>query len=686
MKKKVFTLSALTLLMLQSTVYPLHVAAQTIQVREVTNQVRENIRKNGINAYVTNTVSKAITQTDLSELCLGEKVGSFLTFTVKFPTFTVLTGNGNDYIAEIPADNGFPYIPSYQELYLGKASSHSSDFSFLGDLKVTSEDASIRATSSKPTISGTTASVTVTITRMSEPTTTNIPLKFSISGFHMGATAVSSKDTSLPDYPVSGGVDIKNADSSDFSMATLILGGEKPSPTITVTAHYQTTSKEKLADDEIKTGKEGENYTFLPKDIPDYTLVKTEGKADSQFGGTDSAVTFIYDKNAGKPVTVHYQDTQGNTLADDQSLNGKIGEAFHAKQIDIKDYSFSKVSGEPDGTFSNSPQEVTFIYDKNAGKPVTVHYQDTQGNTLADDQSLNGKIGEAFHAKQIDIKDYSFSKVSGEPDGTFSNSPQEVTFIYDKNAGKPVTVHYQDTQGNTLADDQSLNGKIGEAFHAKQIDIKDYSFSKVSGEPDGTFSNSPQEVTFIYDKNAGKPVTVHYQDTQGNTLADDQFLNGKIGEAFHAKQIDIKDYSFSKVSGEPDGTFSNSPQEVTFIYDKQAQEKDTLTVSYVDETGKTLAKPTVLTLSPGQDYEVSEKKISGYQLVKVVGKLKGAFDPQNKQAKIIYQKIKASDTSTNNVLPKTGESPHHYLTIVGIILFSSLLVFKKMLPKLKKPQ
>lgn len=69
-----------------------------------------------------------------------------------------------------------------------------------------------------------------------------------------------------------------------------------------VTAIYQDTNGEKLADNVQLTGKFGESYDFAQKDIPDYTLQEVNGKTSGTFSETAQEVVYTYAKVAPAPV------------------------------------------------------------------------------------------------------------------------------------------------------------------------------------------------------------------------------------------------------------------------------------------------------------------------------------------------------------------------------------------------
>ena len=277
----------------------------------------------------------------------------------------------------------------------------------------------------------------------------------------------------------------------------------------------------------------------------------------------------------GADVTVRYQDEDGESIAATEVLTGNIGENYTSEQKTITGYTFKEVQGNPTGPFTAQPQTVTYIYTKSPvpAADVTVKYQDTNGETLANDETLSGNIGENYTSEQKTITGYTFKEVQGNPTGPFTAQPQTVIYVYTKNAANTssVTVHYQDEAGKSLADTVTLTGKVGETYSSEQKKITGYNFKEVRGNPKGQFTAEAQTVTYVYTQAASKKSTViaKYQDEKGNKLVDEVVLTGTIGDSYKTEQKKIDGYTFKEVQGTPEGKFTETPQSVVYIYTKK---------------------------------------------------------------------------------------------------------------------
>ncbi|MDT2600259.1 MucBP domain-containing protein [Enterococcus hulanensis] len=335
------------------------------------------------------------------------------------------------------------------------------------------------------------------------------------------------------------------------------------------------------------------------------------------------------------------------------------------------------------------------------GADVTVKYQDEDGEQVAGDELLTGNVGDTYVSEQKIVDGYTFKEVQGEPTGLFTDQPKTVTYIYTKTPEQAgdVTVKYQDTAGETIADDVLLTGNIGNTYVSEQKTIDGYTFKEVQGDPTGPFTNQPQTVTYVYKKDTSAEtakVTVNYQDEAGKALADTITLTGEVGGKYTSEQKEIAGYTFKEVRGNAAGTFTAQPQEVTYVYTKATvkTKASTVTAKYQDEDGKSISEDVVLTGSIGADYKTEQKTIDGYDFKEVKGTTAGKFTDKAQQVVYIYKKkLAAADdptdtngTTTNvhsitsihgwqgKILPKTGEETKlsHVMTLAGITLIFGL--------------
>jgi len=289
---------------------------------------------------------------------------------------------------------------------------------------------------------------------------------------------------------------------------------------------------------------------------------------------------------------------------------------------------FSSRTGKPYATEESDIIQYKTVYLTLIGNQnkVTVEYIDTAGNTIAENIVYTGNIGQNYETKQKEVEGYTFKEVKGNPAGTFIEEDQTVTYVYTKNlvVGGTVTARYVDESGNPIAENTVFTGNIGESYKIEQKEITGYTFKEVHGNPNGTFTESEQTVTYVYTKNPTVRTTViaKYVDENGNSIADSMIYTGKLGETYTTEQISIDSYTFLEVQGNPTGTFTEEEQTITYIYKKNKKETNNHIV-------------------PSDNDQLPKK----------------------------------NETSNQKLLPKAGEKENSVLTIVGVLLLSLLLLF-----------
>ena len=345
------------------------------------------------------------------------------------------------------------------------------------------------------------------------------------------------------------------------------------------------------APDQTISGIIGQPYPDnVVKDIKGYIL---KSKPSGKFSGTETEVTYVYTNQV--KVLAHYVDQDGKPVAEDETLNGKIGDDYPAKEI-----AGYVIQTKPSGKFSGTETEVTYVYTNQV--KVLAHYVDQDGKPIAGDETISGKIGDDYPAKEI-----AGYVIQTKPAGKFSGTETEVTYVYTNQV--KVLAHYVDQDGKPVAEDETLNGKIGDDYPAKEI-----AGYVIQTKPSGKFSGTETEVTYVYTNQV--KVLAHYVDQDGNSIADDDTLTGKIGDPYPDSAVkDIKGYTLKT---KPAGKFSSTETEVTYVYTNQVK----VLAHYVDQDGKPIAGDETISGKIGDDYP--DKTIEGYIIqTKPSGKFSG---------------------------------------------------------------
>ncbi|EAD9020222.1 class 1 internalin InlJ [Listeria monocytogenes] len=365
-------------------------------------------------------------------------------------------------------------------------------------------------------------------------------------------------------------------------------------------------------------------------------------------------------------------------------------------------YTFTSENGAIVGTVTTpfeAPQPIK-------GEDVTVHYLDDKGEKLAADEVLSGNLDDPYTSNAKDIPDYTLTTTPDNATGTFTTTSQSVTYVYTKNivAAEPVTVNYVDDTGKTLAPSETLNGNVGDTYNTTAKQIEGNTLSTEPTNVTGQFTSSAQTVNYIYTKNPAPEkgvVEIHYVDENNKQLSSATEISGTVGDNYTTEPKTIDGYTLTTTPDNATGTFNTSSQTATYVYTKNIEAAEPVTVNYVDANGKTLAPSEILNGTIGDTYNATAKQINGYTLSAEPTNATGQFTNSAQTVNYIYTKntnidqplpdkkptnttpTKPSNLKTTEVkkasdsLPKTGDSTPWKSALLGVLLSSTALVIWK---------
>ena len=218
-------------------------------------------------------------------------------------------------------------------------------------------------------------------------------------------------------------------------------------------------------------------------------------EANQKLSSNDLASQGIGDTyiRPGAAIKAFYLDTTDKSIADETSLNGKIGNSYKLTPKTIPGYVIKEIPANASGFFTDQPQIVKFIYSAvpvsvpsipAASTPikaanVIVHYQDESGNKLAPDTVLQGNVGDGYIISPVEIAGYTLKTRPDNAIGFYSDQTQDITYIYTKNdiGLNPIirTVFH-----NSYVYDESGIRKTREYFAGETV--KTYSTKLIQGK------------------------------------------------------------------------------------------------------------------------------------------------------------------------------------------------------------
>jgi LPXTG-motif cell wall-anchored protein len=179
---------------------------------------------------------------------------------------------------------------------------------------------------------------------------------------------------------------------------------------------------------------------------------------------------------------------------------------------------------------------------------------------------------------------------------------------------------------------------------------------------------------------AGADLSIRYLDQEGNPIHDSTTLSGMLGAAYNTAvdgyRLAIDGYTLdeTKLPTNEQGFFSDQEQTVTYVYTKNPVAVENVKVQYLDQTGKILHEPQVLTGIIGAAYDTATDEyrlaIDGYTLdeTKLPSNEQGIFTDQEQIITYVYEKNKVS---TQNVIiyyvDQTGKKIHEPQLLKGTL-------------------
>lgn len=359
-----------------------------------------------------------------------------------------------------------------------------------------------------------------------------------------------------------------------------------------VNIEYVDTEGNEIASKDIMTDRYGLPYEAFPKEIDGWKLKQTPENVTGFYTDSEQTVKFVYERAEASPITVEYLDEEGNDLAPKDVITGKVGLPYETTPKEISGWILKSSPENASGIFTDQSQTVSYIYDRNPDQTsLIVHDSEL---TVGDIWNAEDNFDRAtdYYGQPIPFSDITVEgQVNTEKAGTykvtytrfvpnfFSNNENKGTYsaiatitVNDPKSikGADVITRYVDTEGKKISDDVVKTGNIGEEYTTEQKDIKGYTFEKVTGSTAGKFTDQAQTIIYVYSKNIvrGADVTIKYLDKNGNKISDDDIKIGNVGEKYATIPKTIKGYTLMQHNGQTSGTYSEQPQNVIYIYEK----------------------------------------------------------------------------------------------------------------------
>ncbi len=391
------------------------------------------------------------------------------------------------------------------------------------------------------------------------------------------------------------------------------------------------------------------NGTTLENAYDGTTAVVSGGKVTFSAGAHGTILIQEPDGERGTVTVQHINQDTGAVIKTDM-VSGLVGESYSvsADAELTKTYDLVKTEGKTTGTFSADGATVKFYYHLDTSKFGTItitHIDAATGDSIADSETITGKVGESYSAQPVDVKNYEVDlAASTNTSGTIKTGNTNAVFKYNYVEPTGLTVHYYNKNNwskvNIYAYDKAETKQYAGAWPGTAMTNDgegwwSYNFSDLETAlvifNDGN-NQEPARMQPGYDVSgevwlkdgkavsAGK-VKVVYQSTDGKTLGSET-LTGLEGDSYTTSAKTFSGYTLSGTPSNATGKFTSGTTTVTYTY-----KSDVVPV------------PTLVNNST-----VSATTISLGGTVKVTAKGSGGTTPYTYQ--IVYKKSTQSNWTT----------------------------------------
>ncbi len=269
-----------------------------------------------------------------------------------------------------------------------------------------------------------------------------------------------------------------------------------------VTAEYiDKNTGEKLTEDVVQAGHEGDKYETERKNFEDYKLVEVPANADGDMTKDEITVTYYYVHVSGGVIVNHIDIKTGKQLIDEAKEEGYEGDPYETHEENIPEYDLVKEQYPENakGKMTIDPTRVTYYYIKIT--EVNVKFVDKEtGEEIEEPTNIPGHEGDDYTTEPKDVPGYDLIEEPENKDGTMTADPIDVIYYY-KRPAKVIVNYYDIDTDEKIAREVEIDGHQNDEYTTEEKDIQYYKIEKVPENKDGKM-----EVTVTKDEDGNEIV------------------------------------------------------------------------------------------------------------------------------------------------------------------------------------
>ena len=350
--------------------------------------------------------------------------------------------------------------------------------------------------------------------------------------------------------------------------------------------HYEEGTTNKVSENVIIIGEEGEHYTTeAATDIPiKYELSTVPENAEGTMTNSTIDVIYYYRVKDAELIIKYLEKGTEKELAKTEYQHGKVDEEYITAEKPIENYILIDHIGNESGKLEVNPITIIYYYAKVSD--VVVKYIDiTSNEAISEQEKIEGYEGKEYTTEEKEIEGYELIKTEesypSNSSGTMTEEEIIVTYYYIKKS--TVTVKYIDQISNKeISEETVLEGLEGKEYTTEGKEIEGYEIVQTPENAEGTFPKDPIEVIYYYKRPA--KVIVNYLDKETDEkLVEEKIIEGYEGDEYKTEQEEISYYKLTKEPENKEGTMTVIVTETEENDEAVTEIEDTIYVNYYYE-------------------------------------------------------------------------------------------------------
>lgn len=374
------------------------------------------------------------------------------------------------------------------------------------------------------------------------------------------------------------------------------------------------------------------------------SLQQVSASTDTPFNYDMQQTSTSIDQQSGMVIVKYVDIADGHTVKSTQTLYGIVGQDLNLTPQVVHSMDYVGVEGNPNGKYTTDPQTIVFEY-KRTPMNITISSFDEAGNSLGADDNLQftGQNYDLFHGDMLDRAGWTIDL----DESLYSELGQSVTLRQMMEMSNSTTA---DEMANFMNEKLKTDTVIDENHDYIQADVTIKVVYKQVPKTEGT-------------------INVHFVDTEGNSISDDQQLSGLIGSQYTITPKVIAGYVFKSASNVISGGFTEDGQTVTLTYEKQSSETDSNDQTN-SSNGTTNQNNNATTPKISQNL-ANDSKVNLASL--------GNTKMNTSRSFTTWNSSQLPEGKQSDELPITGMNKTEWLTLLGIliVLMSSILIVRR---------